>query len=238
MKTIKLLFFSALALYLTTGCVNEIRVKGNGIPGTEGRITQDFDKVKSSGSFDVHISAGDEYEVVISAEQNILPHIETSVSGGVLYIETKGTYNLKNQLPMEVFLTSPALKGVKLSGSGVITTDYFATELFDIALSGSGQISVAVEAERIDASISGSGKMDLSGSANEGVFNISGSGDIDSYNLAMQHCNALISGSGNMRIHVEESLHATISGSGNVYYIGNAGVETHISGSGNVIHEN
>lgn len=240
MKTIKLLFLSVLAiLFFTTACVNEISVKGNGIPSTEGRITPDFERVKSAGAFDVHITSGDEYEVVISAEQNIIPYIETSVSGGgVLYIESRGTYNLKNRLPMEVFITTPELQGVNLSGSGVITSDYFTTEHYDISLSGSGKISVAVEAEQIDASISGSGKLELSGIAEDAFFNISGSGDIDSYNLELNNCKASISGSGNMWVNASENLHATIAGSGNIYYYGNPSVQTHIAGSGNVIHEN
>jgi hypothetical protein len=239
MKTIKLLSFCAIVVLLaTTSCADSFNVKGNGIEVTEGRITPNFDKVKSAGSFDVHITKGDILEVIINAEENIIPYIETHVSGNELHIETRGMHNIKNRLPMEIYITTPSLDGIKQSGSGIITTDYFYTNHFDISISGSGFISTAVEAEQVDASISGSGKLELSGIANNSDFRISGSGKIDSYNLSLQNCKAKVSGSGSMWINAEQNIQATISGSGNVFYYGSPSIESHISGSGNVIHEN
>lgn len=239
MKTIKHFIFGAvILLFATSSCIDNFTVKGNGIEATEGRITNSFEKVKSSGDFNVHITKGDDYEVVINAEQNIIPYIETYGSGNTLNIDIRGIHNIQNTLPMEVFVTTPNLNGVKLSGSGIITTDYFYSDDFNIIISGSGYISAAVDALKIDALISGSGKLDISGNTNSGGFNISGSGEIDAYNLALHNCNAKISGSGDLWVNVEQNLVAHISGSGTIYYYGNPNVESHISGSGNLIHEN
>jgi hypothetical protein len=239
MKTVKLLILGTIVLlFSATGCIENFTIHGNGIEATEARITSDFKKVKSSGEYDVHITYGEEHEVVVKAESNLIPYIETNVSGSSLNIDVRGLHNLRNRLPMEVYITTPNLEGVKQSGSGEITTDYFYSDDFDIALSGSGNITVAVETEKIDASISGSGKIAVSGVAEDARFSISGSGNIDAYDLMLETCNAKISGSGDMWVSVENFLHATISGSGNIFYYGNPGVETHISGSGNVIHEN
>jgi len=139
---------------------------------------------------------------------------------------------------MEVYVTTPNLDGVKLSGSGIITTDYFSSNNFMISISGSGFIDAAVDAADVRATISGSGKLKLSGVADESVFDISGSGEIDSYDLSVITCRARISGSGDMWVNAEQNLHANISGSGNIFYFGNPNVESHISGSGNLIHEN
>lgn len=238
MKTIKLLF-SAIALFLsTTGCMQDFIVRGNGIEITEGRTTPDFNKVKSSGDFVIHITNGDELEVVVIAEQNIIHYIETSVSGNTLNIEIRGMHNIKNQLPMEVYITTPDLEGIKQSGSGLITTSFFTTDQMHVSISGSGMIKTDVDTDNIKASISGSGKLQLSGTANDGWFDISGSGKIESYDLEMINCSAKISGSGDMRLNASDNLHATISGSGNIFYLQNPRVETHISGSGKVIHEN
>ncbi len=239
MKTIKHLFTGAvILLFATTSCIDNFTVRGNGIEATEGRITNNFEKVKSSGDFDVHITNGDEYEIVITAEQNIIPYIETYVSGNTLNIDIRGVHNIKNSLPMEVFVTTPNLEGVKLSGSGVITTDYFYTDNFDVIISGSGYISAAIDAENVDALISGSGKLDLAGVATSADFDISGSGKIDAFDLALSNCNAKISGSGDMWVNVEQNLYARISGSGTIYYYGNPAVDSQISGSGKLIHEN
>ena len=240
MKTIKHLFFySALALlFATTSCIEDFTVHGNGIETTEGRIVPEFNKLKSSGSFDVHVTKGDEYEVVVSAESNIQPYIETYVSGTTLEIDIRGLHNIKNRLPMEVYVTVPNMESIKQSGSGVITSDYFTTNNFELFISGSGVISTAVEADHIHGSISGSGMLEISGTANQTDFAISGSGKINSYNLTSDACYATISGSGSMYVNAQDFIKANISGSGNVFYYGNPSLESHVSGSGRIIKAN
>ena len=236
MKTIKQFFIGAIALlFATTSCIEDFTIRGNGIPISEGRITNGFSEVKSEGAFNVHITNGDDFEIIVNAESNILPYIETDVSNHKLRIYIRGIHSVHNRLPMEVFITTPYLEGILQSGSGIITTDYFTTGHFDAVVSGSGSIETAVDATTIDALISGSGNLIISGEANDADLAISGSGKIDGYDLSILDCDAKISGSGNLWVKVERFLIATISGSGNVYYYGTPDIETHISGSGDVI---
>ena len=236
MKTIKLLVLGSVALlFATTSCIDDFTVHGNGMAASEGRITSGFNHVKSEGEFDVHITSGDEYDVTVNAESNLLPYIETDVNNHKLRIYIRGIHNVKNQLPMEVYITTPNLEGITQSGSGMVTTDYFNTDHFDVAISGSGNVETAIDAVTIDALISGSGNLTVSGTATNAGFTVSGSGKIEASNLAVHECSAKISGSGNMWVNVEQYLKANISGSGNVFYIGTPDVEKHISGSGNVI---
>jgi hypothetical protein len=237
MKTIKQFTFFAVLLVAASGCIDDFTIRGNGIAATQGRLVPVFDKVKSSGDFQVHITKGNEFEVVINAEENLLHYIETSVSGNTLLVDIPGLHNVRNRLPMNVYITVPALTSVKQSGSGNITTDYFSTEKMELFISGSGSISTAVDANIVDAAISGSGWMKIAGDANQSNLSISGSGNIDSHNLMVNYCDAFISGSGNMQVHALKSIYARISGSGYVYYTGNPGVETSISGSGKVIRD-
>lgn len=238
MKTRKQFIVIAVAfLFATTSCIDDFIIHGNGIEETEGRIVAGFDELKSEGAFDVHITNGDQYEVILCAESNILPYIETDVRNGKLRIHIRGLHNVRNRLPMEVYITVPHITSITQSGSGIITTDYFTPAHFDVLVSGSGIIETAVDAVTIDAVISGSGKLIFSGVADEADLLVSGSGSIDAYNLELRNCDAKISGSGNMWVNVKRFLKASISGSGNVFYYGNPRIETHISGSGKVIQE-
>ncbi len=240
MKTIKLLLLSSVAVgFAATSCIEDFTVRGNGIEASEGRITSGFNKVKSEGEFDVHITKGSRTDVVINAESNILPYIETDVNGNTLRLHVRGLHNIKNKLPMEVYITTPNLKNITQSGSGIVTTGYFSgEENVDVVVSGSGSIETAIDAASIDAVVSGSGVLILSGGANVADFTVSGSGKIDAYDFAVRDCETMISGSGNVWIDVDRYLKATISGSGNVYCTGDAEIEAHISGSGKVFHEN
>lgn len=239
MKTIKLfgVITGAAALLALTSCLDDFTIRGNGITENEGRFVTPFRQVHSSGEFIVHVSAGDEYQVWVNAESNLLPYIDTDSERGALKISVHGVHHLRNTRPMEVYVVTPRLNGIKLSGSGVITTDFFTDDHFELALSGSGQIQSAIDAGSVDISVSGSGILDLSGVADEAEFRISGSGKIYSYNLALLDCEAAISGSGDMFVNVSRFLEASISGSGNVFFVGNPLVHTHLSGSGKVIKE-
>lgn len=240
MKTIKqCIFIISTAVFLvTSSCIEDIRVRGNGIEATEGRIVSEFVKVKSSGAFEVHITEGDQFEVIVSADENVIQYIDTYVSGGALHLETRGMLSIRNKLPMEIYITTTVLEGITLSGSGNITTDYFLSDKMNVFVSGSGKIKTGFETDEADINISGSGVIELSGFAQRANFRISGSGNINALNLSTVDCYTSTSGSGDMWVSTERFLEAKISGSGNVYYYGEPTVETHISGSGNVLNRN
>jgi len=238
MKTIKHFTIYTLLLFAATSCIEEFNIRGNGVEATESRAVSMFNKVRTSGDFDVQITKGDEFEVLVTAEENILPYIETTISNNTLLIDIKGVHNVRNRLPMNVFITLPELASVKQSGSGSIVTDYFSGEKMELSISGSGSISTAVDVNYFEANISGSGWMIISGDAIESDLSISGSGNIDSSELTVDNCSAHISGSGNVQVNALKYLTAKISGSGTVYYTGNPVTESKISGSGKVIHRN
>jgi len=238
MKKIKQCIFGLLLLVIATSCENGISIHGNGTEATQPRLVTDFNAVNSSGEFEVYITQGEKSEIEVVAEENILPYIKTAVFANVLHIDIDGIHIIRNQLPMKVYVTTPGLTGVKLSGSGIISTGNFNSDSFEVDVSGSGVITASVNANIVDAGISGSGKIKIIGSAKQTYYSVSGSGNIDTRQLSSELCDAKISGSGNLRIAVEKSIKAKISGSGNIYYVGNPVVNVNISGSGKIINEN
>lgn len=226
--------FIALA---TTACMDDLFIRGNGITLSETRSARPFSEVNSSGNFIVHVSPGDFYEVVVNAESNLLPYIETDIRNGRLNINVAGIHNLRNTRPMEVFIVTPNLDAVRMSGSGEITTGYFDTERFEAVISGSGFIETAVDARSAKLVISGSGYIDIFGNVRNAEMTISGSGKIFAYDLALLDCNATISGSGDMYVNTTRNLDVRISGSGNLFYIGNPIITSTVSGSGKIIRD-
>ena len=65
-------------------------------------------------------------------------------------------------------------------------------------------------------------------------ISISGSGNIDALDLASQVAEIRISGSGSIRVNVQQNLDVRISGSGSVKYRGQPQISQSISGSGSV----
>lgn len=240
MKTTKIQIFSALFVLLfgTSSCIDEMFIEGNGISRTETRNAEGFNHVSSSGDFTVTVMPGNSYSVEITAESNLLPYISTNVDGKTLKIRTTGIHSLRQNEPIEIYITTPVLNGLSLSGSGLIETGSFLSTDFDLSVSGLGDIKTKISSNKIKANVSGSGTIFIEGDAINTNFVISGSGKIRTYNLLQEQCEAVISGSGDMYVNASQLIDARISGSGRVYFISHPVIRTSISGSGDVVDKN
>lgn len=254
-KTTFLFLFSVFVLIFSSCDKSVFPVKGNGDVTTETRTFTNFDAVANEGQFDVYIIQDDESSVKIEAESNLIGRIRTRMNGSTLEIDSKD--NLKPSRPMKLFIHTPYVNGISLSGSGIIDLGTIVTDELSVSLSGSGEIYGNVEAANIGLNISGSGTADLAvhcdfietfvsgsgdlffeGSGSTARFNISGSGSVKAYNFPLIKCYTKISGSGSMYVNVEDYLEVNISGSGSVYYIGYPDIYTNITGSGELISHN
>lgn len=254
---IKNISILALVLMLSlsyTSCSKMAMDSGNGHIMSETRKLIPFTEIINTGEFHVFVVKDTVSEAVVEGDANLIPYIRTIVEGNTLIIDSRE--NISPSGPITIYLKTPQINSIKLSGSGSIETDSLTTHEFVAKLSGSGIITANVKAHIVEAEISGSGNMNLMtetdiakvnisgsgyvtiwGSATEGEFEISGSGDIKSYAFSQTRLNAIISGSGNMYVSVAEYLKALISGSGSIFYRGDAEVDKTITGSGSVIHQ-
>ena len=232
--TLLILLAIIALIVMMTGCTSE-RIEGNHDLVTVERSSQPFSQVISQGSFSVKIISDSISRVEVKAESNILPYIYTMSDGTTITLGYTEGQNIHENYPVEIYLHTPVLQGINLSGSGMVESNGFISNSVNLKISGSGSINSNFNTENMDASISGSGNMVLTGFAKNTTFNVSGSGNIDAKALAQEHCFADISGSGNITTNANKSLDATISGSGNIFYLGNPVITTHISGSGNLI---
>lgn len=238
MKTIQFYLFLIAILFGTSSCFENLFIDGNGIPATEIRRAEGFNEIESSGDFKVTVVPGNNYSLIVNAESNLLPYIQTNVNGRTLKIKTGGVHMLRQNLPIEIQIVCPELQGIDLSGSGSVETGNYSCNRLKLNISGSGSITTGTIAQSISANISGSGSIFLKGEANSTKFVISGSGKIKSYDLLQNECTATISGSGDMYVNVSNLIDANISGSGKVYYISRPKIRTSISGSGAVVDRN
>jgi hypothetical protein len=235
-KIIQLGIFTLLALSIIScdDWLND-RIEGNNKVISKTREVSSFNEVVSMGNFNVTITIADSTSLIVSAEENLFPFIITSVRGQKFYAEVKEDYQLDNNKPIEIILTTPNLEGVKLTGSGVILCDSLATDLFSAEITGSGVIEFSkVTAKDVIGDILGSGEIFISGETDRSEFYISGSGNIQCLDLFQTDCYSNISGSGNVYTHVNDYLEVDISGSGSVYYTGSPEIDSYITGSGEV----
>jgi hypothetical protein len=232
----KLLLPLILAGLLISCGKENMRIRGNGIIGSEVRAITAFEGVVLEGSFEVIVTPDTVTEVVVEAETNLIPFIETYVSGTALVVRNRPNTNLRPHDPMRVFVRTPYLRYGEVNGSGLLSTGQFNVNYLNLTISGSGQLESGGVVKRVYCFISGSGNIFLNGETDIAELSISGSGNINAYGMPADSAYVNISGSGNMYLNVIDLLDVRISGSGSVYYRGNPFLYTNISGSGSVIH--
>jgi hypothetical protein len=219
MKKIPLIILSIVAL-LPMACsltVNSPKiVKGSGVVASESRPMSNFDSIRLEGSADVTVSFGDSASVVVEAEDNILPLIETFVRGSELVIRWKPLTTVSEAEPVRVTVTMKSLKAASLPGSGNITIAGMNGGEVELDLPGSGDITADGIVDSVGAKIGGSGNILC--------------GDLQATSATVK-----LTGSGNVTVFASESVDVTISGSGSVTYRGDpAEVNQSVTGSGTI----
>lgn len=218
----KLLAFGVLiSLVLITGCYYGPCMSGSGKVITDVRDLVGFSEVISGGDFEVFVTQADDFSVEVVAYENLLPIIETYISGNSLIIQTKDNSCYKSGPPIEVYVSLPELKLLELNGSGKLIAGISEGETLECGNNGSGYLAVdTVYMEYLYLSNSGSGNIEMEKIYSDEVTMVqSGSGTIDteevyeSEEITIKH-----SSSGNVRSIVVGGLNvnAILSGSGRI----------------------
>ncbi|MDY8136269.1 head GIN domain-containing protein [Aquimarina sp. 2201CG5-10] len=217
---------------------NGKKIQGDGNMVTKNRNISDYDEIKVKGSLDVSLISGTEGNIMIEGENNLIEYIMTEVEGDALKIYVKKGYYLKPSRGKKLVITVPFkdVSAVTLSGSGdIYSTDTIKASDFKTGVSGSGDVTLVVDAQNTWGQVSGSGDLVLSGSSENFQGKVSGSGDLQAFDLKAKSVTAAVAGSGDVEVTATYSLKARVSGSGDIYYRGNPEKEDKsVSGSGDI----
>jgi hypothetical protein len=142
--------------------VSTSQTSGSGVATTEYRELVPFSRVELAGANIVTVRVGPAQSVAVTADDNLVDHVTTTVRSGSLVIaEDVGSFTAKT--PMTVTVSVPSLDGVTLSGSGTVRVDGVTATDFIADLSGSGTLKASGTVDHLTAVLSASGTVDLQG---------------------------------------------------------------------------
>ncbi len=194
------------------------RLTGNGNIISEIRNLGQFTGISSSGATPVEVKYGTEFSVMVKGSSNIISHYTTRIVNNVLHIGFERVSVSRDDV--EVIITMPTLNRLELSGSTKVEIEgnFPVIPNLNVSISGSGKVAAdhVMQIDNVKVDISGSGAV-----AFEAVTSKTADADI--------------SGSGSLRLQVQDRIKAKISGSGKVYYKGDPIIQQDISGSGKLI---
>lgn len=235
MKALKLACIAIMLLTAASCRLSNKRVKGNGNVTTETRSVGNATKINVLGSMDVVLATG-ETSVKVEGDENVLNYILTEEHDGWLNIRERDNYDIQSKNNITVYITTPAISQIKVTGSGDVksNSEFTSQDEMNFSITGSGDLTIAVNTPRLKAAIAGSGNLNASGETRDVKVSIAGSGNFNGYDLKAENADINIAGSGDASIYADVHLKANIMGSGGVHYKGNAIVDKSVMGSGTV----
>lgn len=207
----------AAALLLAAPLALAETVTGSGQAATDNRSVAGFHGVSLSIPGRLEIVQGEGEKLSITADDNVLPLIETAVERGELRIRfrERSFLNVRTKTPIRMTLTARALDAIAVAGSGDVQAP-------------------ALNARDLKVAIAGSGDVTLGGKAQGLSVHIAGSGDVKAGRLEAQSAQVHIAGSGDATVWARDTLKVSVSGSGDVRYYGDPSVQHSVAGSGSV----
>ena len=211
-------------------------ISGNGVVVEEDRDVYGFTGVHVSTGIDVILSQGDEFEVIVEADENLMEVILTEVNGDMLVVKTDRV-NIRRARSKKVHVTLPELEELKISSAGDVEGKTpFTCDDLRLGISSAGDLTLEVDADKILLDISSSGDARISGSANLLKASLSSAGNLEAYDLIVKEVDVNVSSAGDAYVHATEEISMNASSAGSIYYRGDARVvQSRSSSAGDIV---
>lgn len=190
-------FCLVAASALLAGCFRS-GIPGDGVIKTESRPASSFAKVDATGGYTIKWSSGPP-AVSVSTDQNLLPHIKTTITGDTLRIDADASLSPSKTIALDI--SSPSLASVTLTGGIQFTADQISGKSFKVKSAGASDISLAGVIETLSVELNGASHVRAKA-------------------LKAQFATLTMNGASDARVNVSDDLNATINGAGSVTYSG------------------
>jgi hypothetical protein len=214
MKTITIALLAGYVV-LAAGCWLP-GIRGNGHIKTEERSIGAFANVDTSGAFEIEWQNA-EPAVRITTDENLLPYVETRVSGDTLYLSTREhvwpTHGIK------VALSSPTRTGARTRGAVKLIVNQLKGSTFALKSKGASEVFLDGNIDRLFVDMTGASQL----AANR---------------LQTKTAEISTTGAGDADVTVTDTLKVAITGAGKVTYSGNpTTIQKNITGAGSIRHK-
>ena len=233
------LFFATVSVLLYSCGKESSCFKGTGKITEEQRsISAEITHIITDNNIDIVITQSNEASLIVEGGENLLPYINTDVSGTELNISSDNKCGVFRDysIPITVYLSIPNLTEIDYTGQGVITstnTLNFPDFKFETS-TGTGSINLALNANNISIiQHTGPADITLTGTTNN-LYTFSGENGWQFYNdLIAANVHVNHGGTGDIVVNVTNSLLIELTSIGNIDYYGNPSVTvSKHSGSG------
>lgn len=238
------LFFIIITIGFSSCGKDSSCFKGTGNIIQEQRtISSDVTMIRTSDNIDIVITQGNEASLIIEGGENLLPYINTDISGSEITISSDNKCSMFRDysVPITVYLSIPNLTHINYTGQGIITstnTLNLSTLVLD-CWGGTGSLNLILDAENVSLNQhSGYADFTLSGTANSSYVYTLGNGWFYLKDFVVNNTHINHIGTGDMIINVTVGLKVELKSIGNLLYYGNPNIDiSDHSGSGKILQQ-
>jgi len=175
-----------------------------------------FVNLDAGGAFEIEWQNGPP-AVRVTTDENLLPYVETNVSGDTLHLRTREhvwpTHGIK------VVISSPTRAGGKIRGAVKLTVKQLSGPIFALESKGASEITLDGNVDRLLVDMTGASQLAAGG-------------------LQAKSAEISTTGAGDAEVAVTDSLKVVITGAGKVTYSGNPPtIKKQITGAGSIRHK-
>jgi len=204
----------------------------------ETRDLSNFEELRVSEGIKLVAQKGTENKIEIEVDYVDLEDVITEVRGGKLHVHMdRGRYRRKRVLATLTYTGD--LRDVTANTAAEITfKDKLTGRSLDISTSTSGFVEVDVDVERLDLSASTSGRIDIKGKTEDIRAGASTGGTIYAYDVEALEGSAKANTGADVRLSIEDYLHASAGTGGSVRYKGRPKTDVRTNTGGSVRRTN
>jgi hypothetical protein len=210
-------------------------IKGSGNPVSEDRnIDANFENLQVQQGITVFLSQGNNTNLQVEADDNIIDLLKTEVENNTLkiYFE-KNVYRAKSRT---VYLTVSNLSSIRTSsGASVKTEETFETYSMDLDASSGSSIKLIVNCDEISSDASSGANISISGNSQIITASASSGSSIYAGDLKSKNATATVSSGASIKVNTSTRLKARASSGGSINYSGDpAEIDKSSSSGGSV----
>ena len=136
---------------------------GSGTSQTEDRPVGAFSEIRVAASIEAIVTIGSPASVRVTADDNLLDNVRTSVSGSRLDIDMQGSVTTRTRI--SVVVVAPSLEAIEANSSAVARVSGIDVSTLRVRADSAGVVDADGRAETIDVKGTSAGRVDLDGLA-------------------------------------------------------------------------
>ncbi len=162
------------------------KIKGNGKIISKEIKTNSYETLSIGGSFHVTLIEGNEGNIKLTGEENILEYVVIECTDSELKIHTEKGFQLLTSKGNKIEIQIPIqeIQKINLAGSGKIIGDFILkSDELTVSLAGSGVIKLGLQTTNVEVKLAGSGSIELKGQTQKLEAGLAGSGTLKAQDL-------------------------------------------------------